>query len=78
MMLEKGAKSVRAICTHGVLSGPAYERIEKSALKELIISDTIPLKQKSDKIKVLSVVDLFGDVIRRVKNYDSISSHFIA
>ena len=78
MMLDKGAKSVRAICTHGVLSGPAYDRIEKSPLKELIITDTIPQTHKSDKIKVLSVAELFGDVIRRVKNYDSISSHFIA
>jgi ribose-phosphate pyrophosphokinase len=78
MMMDKGAKSVRAICTHGVLSGPAFERLEKSQLKELIITDTIPLKQKSKKIKVLSVAELFGDVIRRVKNYDSISSHFIA
>jgi ribose-phosphate pyrophosphokinase len=78
MMLDKGANSVRAICTHGVLSGPALERIEKSPLKELIITDTIPQAHKSDKIKVLSVSELFGDVIRRVKNYDSISSHFIA
>ena len=78
MMLDKGAKSVRAICTHGVLSGPAYDRIEKSPLKELIITDTIPQTHKSDKIKVLSVAELFGDVIRRVKNYDSISSHFRA
>jgi ribose-phosphate pyrophosphokinase len=78
MMLDKGAKSVRAICTHGVLSGPAIERIEKSQLKELIITDTIPQNHQCDKIKVLSVSELFGDVIRRVKNYDSISSHFIA
>lgn len=78
MMLDKGANSVRAICTHGVLSGPAIERIEKSPLMELIITDTIPQTHKCDKIKVLSVSELFGDVIRRVKNYDSISSHFIA
>jgi ribose-phosphate pyrophosphokinase len=78
MMMNKGAKSVRAICTHGVLSGPALERIENSQLKELIITDTIPQENLSDKIKVLSVGDLFGDVIKRVKNHDSISSHFIA
>ena len=77
MMMDKGALSVRAVCTHPVLSGPAYERIENSALKELIVTDTIPLKRKSDKIKVVSVAELFADVIRRVKNCDSISKHFI-
>ena len=54
LMMERGAKSVRAICTHPLLSGKAYERIEKSKLKELIISDSIPVKNKSNKIKVLS------------------------
>ena len=77
MMMDKGALSVRAICTHAVLSGPAYERLEESVLKELIVTDTIPLKKKSNKIKVVTVADLFADVIRRVKNFDSISSHFI-
>ena len=77
MMMDEGALSVRAICTHAVLSGPAYERLEKSELKELIVTDTIPLKKKSDKIKVVTVAELFADVIRRVKNHDSISSHFI-
>lgn len=78
MMMDKGAKSVRAICTHGVLSGPAIERINNSQLKELIITDTIPDGNLSNKIKVISVGELFGDVIKRVKNFDSISSHFIA
>ena len=78
MMLEKGAKSVRAVCTHGVLSGPAYERMENSPLKELIITNTIPTAKESSKIKLLTVAELFGDVIRRVENFDSISSHFIA
>lgn len=77
LFMEKGAKSVRAFCTHAVLSGPAFERIEKSQLTELIVTDTIPLKQKSDKIRVLSVADLFSDVIRRMVNNQSISSHFI-
>lgn len=77
LFMEKGAKSVRAFCTHAVLSGPAFERIEKSRLTELIVTDTIPLKQKSDKIRVLSVADLFSDVIRRMVNNQSISSHFI-
>ena len=77
IMLEKGAKSVRAICTHAILSGSAYERIENSALTELIVTDSIPLKQKSDKIRVVSVADLFGKVLHAVHNYESISSNFI-
>ncbi|MCH2214716.1 MAG: ribose-phosphate pyrophosphokinase [Flavobacteriales bacterium] len=77
MMMERGAKSVRAICTHAVLSGPAYERIEKSTIKELVVTDTIPLKQKSDKIRVLSVAELFADVIHSAINYQSISKYFI-
>ncbi|MCR9170906.1 MAG: ribose-phosphate pyrophosphokinase [bacterium] len=77
LFMEKGAKSVRAFCTHAVLSGPAYERIEKSRITELIVTDTIPLKQQSDKIRVLSVAELFGDVIHRAVNDESISSHFI-
>jgi ribose-phosphate pyrophosphokinase len=77
LFMSRGAKSVRAFCTHAVLSGPAYERIEKSALTELIVTDTIPLKQHSNKIRVLSTADLFADVIRRLVNNQSISSHFI-
>lgn len=77
LFIAKGALSVRAFCTHAVLSGPAFERIENSNLKELIVTDTIPLKQQSDKIRVLSVAELFGDVIRRMVNNQSISSHFI-
>jgi ribose-phosphate pyrophosphokinase len=56
---EQGARSVRAFATHAVLSGPAYERIENSALTEVVVTDSIPLKQKSDKIKVLSIADIF-------------------
>ncbi len=77
LFMEKGAKSVRAFCTHAVLSGPAYERISASQLTELVVTDTIPLKQTNDKIRVLSVSDLFSDVIRRMVNNQSISSHFI-
>lgn len=77
LFMEKGAKSVRAFCTHAVLSGPAFERIEKSKLTELIVTDTIPMKQHSDKIRVLSTAHLFSDVIRRLVNNQSISSHFI-
>jgi ribose-phosphate pyrophosphokinase len=78
MMLDRGANSVRAFCTHAVLSGKAYENIEKSRIKELIVTDTIPLKQKSDKIKVLTVADLFAKVLHSVHSYESISSNFIA
>ena len=77
MMLDRGAKSVRAVCTHAVLSGKAYENIEKSGLTELIVTDTIPVKRESSKIKVLSVADLFGKVIHSGHNFESISSHFI-
>jgi len=81
MMVLQGASSVRAVCTHAVLSGEAYERIERSALTELIVSDTIPLKPEkaamSSKIKQLTVAGLFGDVIKRVQSHESISSHFI-
>lgn len=77
LMKEMGAVSVRAVATHPVLSGPAYERIEKSSLEELIVTDTIPLHQESPKIKVLTVADIFADVIEKVYNYQSISSNFI-
>ena len=77
LMMERGAKSVRAICTHPVLSGGAYEKIEKSKLMELIVTDSIPLKQESKKIKVVSCANLFADVMNRVHNNESISSKFI-
>ena len=77
LMMERGALSVRAICTHPVLSGDAYERIEKSKLEELIVTDSIPLRQKSKKIKVLSCADLFADVMHNVHHNESISSKFI-
>ncbi len=77
LFIEKGALSVRAFCTHAVLSGPAIERIANSSITELIVTDTIPLKEKHEKIRVLSVADLFADVIRRMVNNQSISSHFI-
>jgi ribose-phosphate pyrophosphokinase len=76
MMLEKGAKSVRAMITHPVLSGPAYDRIEASGILELIVTDTIPLARKCDKIRVISVANIFSEVIRNIVNFESISSHF--
>ena len=73
---KKGAKSVRACIPHAVLSGPAYERIENSKITEIIITDTIPLNMKSNKIKVLSVCDLFSKAIYRMNNHESISTLF--
>jgi ribose-phosphate pyrophosphokinase len=77
LLKEKGASTVRAICTHPVLSGNAYENIDNSVLEELVVSDTIPLKQKSPKIKVLTVSDLFAKAIRKIHDHESISSLFI-
>lgn len=77
LLKENGAKSVRAICTHPVLSGNAYENIQNSVLEELVVSDTIPLKQSLPKIKVLSVSDLFAKAIRKIHDHESISSLFI-
>ncbi len=77
LMMERGALSVRAITTHGLLSGNAYEKIEKSQLKELIITDSIPIEIKSNKVKVLSCADLFADVMHRVHHNTSISSKFL-
>ncbi len=76
-LLEKGAKSVRAICTHPVLSGKAFENIEKSSLLELIVTDTIPLKQKTPKIRVLSTSKLFARAIRNTHEHRSISALFV-
>lgn len=77
LMMDMGANSVRAVTTHPVLSDPAYERLEKSRLTELLVSDTIPLRKDCSKIKVLTVADVFADVIEKVYNYQSISSNFI-
>jgi len=76
LMMDKGANSVRAFCTHPVFSGEAYERIENSPFTEVVVTDTIPLKRQSSKITVLSTAELFAEVIKRVENYESISSLF--
>jgi ribose-phosphate pyrophosphokinase len=76
LIMEKGAKSVRAVCTHPVLSGNAYETIENSMLAELIVTDSIPLKQESGKIRVLSTADLFAKAITNVNEHGSISELF--
>jgi ribose-phosphate pyrophosphokinase len=81
MMREQGAKTVRAMCTHAVLSGDACQRVQNSVLEELIVTDTIPVPaghlEAAPKIKQLSVAQLFADVIQRVRHHESISSHFI-
>ncbi|MBK6483421.1 MAG: ribose-phosphate pyrophosphokinase [Chitinophagales bacterium] len=77
LMLSKGAKSVRALITHPVLSGKAYENIENSSLTEVVVCDTIPLKKTSPKIKVLSVAELFATAIRNMYEHKSITSLFL-
>lgn len=77
LLKEKGAKSVRAVVTHPVLSGKAYENIENSVLEELVVTDTLPLKKQTSKIKVLTVSDLFAKAIRKIHDHESISSLFI-
>jgi ribose-phosphate pyrophosphokinase len=77
---DAGAKSISAVITHPVLSGPAVKRIAESPLKELIVTDTIPLSveaQDCTKIKVISVAPLLGEAIRRINNEDSVSSLFV-
>jgi ribose-phosphate pyrophosphokinase len=76
LIMDKGANSVRAVCTHPVLSGKALENIENSVLEELIVCDTIPVTLKSSKIKVLSVADLFSKAISNVNEHGSISDLF--
>ncbi|RZA02204.1 MAG: ribose-phosphate pyrophosphokinase [Sphingobacteriaceae bacterium] len=76
LIMERGARSVRAVCTHPVLSGNAYETIENSALTELIVTDTIPLKRQSDKIRVLTTAELFAKAISNVNEHGSISQLF--
>jgi len=77
LMKLKGARSVRALATHAILSGPAYERIEASALDEVLVTDSIPLSRASDRITVISCASLFADVIQKVYENKSISSSFI-
>lgn len=76
-LIDKGARSVRALCTHPVLSGKAYENIEQSSLSELIVTDTIPLRKESKKIKVLSSAKLFARAIRNTHEHRSISALFV-
>ncbi len=78
ILIEKGAKSVRAMATHAVFSGKAYENIENSKITEVIVTDTIPIKNNlSSKIKVLSCAPLFAEVMQMVHEHRSISDKFI-
>lgn len=77
IILDEGAKSVRGICTHPVLSGKAYENIENSKMVELVTSDTIPARQESKKIKILTVSELFAKAIHKIHDQESISTLFI-
>lgn len=77
MMMDKGAKSVRAYCTHGVLSGNAYERIEESQITELVVTNTLSLRRPSPKIRVLSIAPIFAEVMKKVHLHQSISGHFV-
>ncbi len=74
LMMDHGARSVRAMCSHAVMSDPATERVEQSALKELVVTDSIPYTKKCDKVKVLSIAPLFAEAIRRVETHESISN----
>jgi ribose-phosphate pyrophosphokinase len=79
-LIKNGAKEVHACCSHPVLSGPAVERILKSELKSLVVTNSIPLRAEAlacEKIKVLSVSELLADAIRRIHNEDSVSSLFV-
>ena len=77
LMIEMGANSVRAVCTHGVFSGPAYKRIEESKLIEIAVTDTIPKKHESAKVKEISIANLFASSIDAVLKNESISKHFL-
>ena len=77
LMIESGANSVRAICTHGVFSGPAYERIDNSPLIEIAVTDTILKDHQSDKVNIISIADLFASSIEAVLKNESISKHYL-
>jgi ribose-phosphate pyrophosphokinase len=80
VLMEAGAKKVWAVATHGVLSGPAADRIQKSPLERLIVTDTVPIGDKATlcpKIEVLTVSELLGEAIQRIHRQDSVSSLFV-
>jgi ribose-phosphate pyrophosphokinase len=77
LMIANEAKSVRAICTHAILSGNAYDNISNSSLEELVVTNSLPLQKNQKKIKVLDISDLFAKTIKNVDTNKSISSQFI-
>lgn len=77
MLLSFGAASVRALCSHAVMSDPATERVQKSGLTEIIFTDSIPYGRENDKAMILPVAKLFADTIRRIHNNQSISSQYL-
>lgn len=77
LLMQNGAKSVRAVASHAVMSHPATDRVNKSALTEIIFTDSIPYTQKSEKVKIISVADMFANAIERVCNNESISSLYV-
>ena len=77
LVMEKGANSVRAVCTHPILSGKAYENVENSVMEQLVVADSIPARQQSSKIKVLTLAGLLAQSIRKIHDHESISSLFI-
>ena len=77
LMMASGAKSVRACASHCVMSGPASDRVQESALEEIVFTDSIPYTKRCDKVKQLSVADMFAETIRRVINNESISDQYL-
>jgi len=76
-MKERGAESIRAFATHPILSGNAVQRINDSAIEELVVSDSVPFINSSKKIKVLSIADIFAKTIQAVAENQSISTNFV-
>lgn len=76
-MKEKGARSIRAFATHPILSGNAVDRIDKSPITELVVTDSVPFSKKSDKIKILSIAEIFANTIQAVNLNQSISTNFV-
>ena len=76
LIFDEGARSVRAFATHAVLSGDAYKRIENSAFTKVYVTDSIPLRQQSDKIEVISTAEMFAEALKKIENNESLSSLF--
>jgi len=76
-MMASGAKSIRACASHCVMSGPASDRVQESALVEIVFTDSIPYTRRCDKVKQISVADMFAETIRRVIENESISDQYI-